>query len=530
MKYKETSILILLWGLLYFPYIIHGGMLGDDAGLLITPNSTNSLGYWSYQWSMSSQLTMTARPLSAILHGLCNWFFGLHYWAYHFVNLTLFLCSILLFYLSIKQIFSLEVGFLASLLALVYPCASSTVFSSIMMNSNLAALFWSAALYSSTKIFNFKYFVITVLLFLSCISYEAFIPLFILNIASGVIFLKKRLNYKVFLIEAIPSVIAISIFGVYRVFIEQIIFNTHFSRIKIPSFDNTLYKLFLSLDNGIKIALFDSIEISFRALRNIDLLSMPHLTLATVVLSFISYWLYKAIIKLSNKNNSYGDFLFIFYKKRINNFNKIIFWFLPVIFFLGSHLTYVFSYYYPDSSGFENRTLGAIRFTTALAATFIYITLYHLLNQTYRQFAALVLVVFFIFFSMSMIGQREAWITAANFNDSNISKINAAIYKQGIQNNKEITLVAMLPDNFHGQVNKEPILFEAWDLTNLLSLSNPSINIKANVNTPATTVDSVKVTLHRYWQALYPFWLYNYRTEKLYLISSEKNWSDIVNK
>ncbi|WP_347989630.1 hypothetical protein [Methylomonas sp. AM2-LC] len=527
-KYKEISILILLWGLLYIPYIIHGGMLGDDAGILIIPNSNQNLGYWHYQWSLSSQLTMTARPISAILHGLCNWFFGLHFWAYHFVNLTLFLSSILLFYLSIKRIFSAEIALLASLLALVYPCSSSTVFSSIMMNSNLAALFWTGALYLSTKKINFKYIIITICLLFSCLSYESFIPLFILNIVSSVFFYKYRLSFKVFLIEALPAIFAMLIFGVYKFYIESILFNTHYSRINIFSFYHSLLKLFISLNEGVKIALFDSIEISNHALSNIELLSIPYLFLVTVVLSLISYFLYKIITKFCI-NNSYGDYLFFLYKKQITIIDKINFFLLPVILFIACHLIYVFSYYYPVSAGFNNRTLGAIRFSTSLAAACIFITLFNSLNQvTDRKLFSMIFVCFFAFFSMSVIGQREAWIAACKFNDNNISKINAAIYEQGLQNNKDITLIAMLPRNFPEQVNNEPIFSESWDLTNSLSISNPSINFTANVNTAETTVDSAKVILHSSWQAIYPFWLYHFKTEKLYRITSEDSWRNIT--
>ena len=106
-----------------------------------------------------------------------------------------------------------------------------------------------------------------------------------------------------------------------------------------------------------------------------------------------------------------------------------------------------------------------------------------------------------------------------------------AIRKQHLSDVDSLTLVAILPNTFPEQINQEPILCAPWDITSLLSLSNPTMNIDANVYNETTTVSANKITIggHGYWETQYPFWLYKYETNKIYQVMSEQDWYDYVN-
>ena len=171
-------LIAAFFAIVYGPYIVHGGLLLDDLGF-IHPELTHST-YLSYQRELSLFVNMTARPISALLHGVAYWNFGSNAMLFHSVNLGLFLSSIVLFFLAIQRIYSYRLAILAAILAVLYPYSPATSFASIMMNSNLGALFWTLALYLATRTFSGKPLAIGLLLLISALSYESFVPLFFL--------------------------------------------------------------------------------------------------------------------------------------------------------------------------------------------------------------------------------------------------------------------------------------------------------------------------------------------------------------
>lgn len=123
---------------------------------------------------------MTARPVSALLHGACYWFLGPRAWAHHAVNLSLFAAGVLLLHAALCRAIDRSLAFVACAFSIVYPAASGTVFSAMMMNSNLAAAFWAAALLlAGAKDVRFGTGTLAAaLLMASGLSYESFVPLF----------------------------------------------------------------------------------------------------------------------------------------------------------------------------------------------------------------------------------------------------------------------------------------------------------------------------------------------------------------
>jgi hypothetical protein len=102
---SPLALLFGFWMLLYGPYLLFGGFVRDDLGFLTQPRGTERYMGWSdqprgfenyaeFQSFVSSFPTMTGRPVSAILHGLCYWFLGTTMWPYHLINLVLFFASV----------------------------------------------------------------------------------------------------------------------------------------------------------------------------------------------------------------------------------------------------------------------------------------------------------------------------------------------------------------------------------------------------------------------------------------------------
>jgi hypothetical protein len=534
-KHKDVLILVAAWMLLYLPYILFGGLVRDDLGLLLTDPSAFK-NYFDFQWYMSTNINMTARPVSAILHGVCNWHFGVVAWRYHLVNLALFGGSILFFYLTLRELISRDVALLSALFALVYPCASGTIFSATMMNSNLSAIFWSSASYLLTKDVRGKYVFTALLLGLSSLSYEAFIPLFIFNAVIVLLVMKPGgQGRRRLLFDSLPVFAAIAFYALYRGGIEKIIFHTQFSRIMLISPLDALARFFMSIILGFEIALVESFKISWHALNNLDLVSIQYLLI--VISGLVLLGIYLSRRNTDSESPGYiRKFASQYDIFQIKKNHYLDFCIAAFVLFCCAHFIYAISWYKPDPFGFENRTMGGIRFVTALSIAAFIQAVDSFLSQIPQKKMLIALVLGLLsLFSFSIIGQREAWSAAAHYNEFIVSRINHALREQYLKNEKSLTLVALLPTTFPDQVNQEPILGAPWDITPLMSLTNPGMTIKAgvyNANATATVYpDKVAfVILKHKWNAPYPFWVYRFDGDEIYQIVSEQDWYSFINQ
>ena len=515
-----------LISILYIPHIFTGGLLLDDLGLLA--EAIRFTSYIDFQKFLWNSITMTARPVSAVLHGICYWYFESNSWAFHLINIILFSGSIIIFYLAMRNMVGKNIALLSSIIAIIYPCSSSTIFSSIMMNSNLAAIFWTIALFISTIKIKFKSLLIIVLLILSSLSYEVFIPLFIFYPLINIFFKNyNRLSIKEICLEFLPIIIALTGFLFYRYVIESLLFDASFSRIKIFSVPIIMKKFYFSLLSGFKIIFYETFNISINAINNFQETSVLYIILIVLFtcIGIISYRDILSIRKNSILNNN------VTFKKRILPFNNLIIF--SLILFMVSHLIFVFSVYKPDIVGFENRTLGAIRFSSSILISVLFFSIYNvLMNEKLRNLFSSMVIGIIIFFTISIVGQQRAWAYASDFNDKTIDLMNGAIKKQGLINKNEIiNIIAKLPKSFPQQINQEPILCSPWGLTSLLTISNPNMKIDANVLCTEAIVSENKIALdgHGYWEVYYPFWYFDYKKEKIFKISSSSDWYNNLN-
>ncbi len=520
MKRTDELALGLAWLGLYLPYILQGGWVRDDLAFLTSTRWAQSYPQW--QWFVLANRDMTARPVSAILHGLCYWLLGSEAWRFHLVNLVLFGAAVLLFYLAVRKLISREVALVASLLALVYPCASTVVFSSIMMNSNLAAFFWSAGLYVSAGNFKRKLLLSTALYTLSALSYEVFIPLLAFGLLVDVFVLKlHRSDRRRLLVDALPVLGAIALYGTYRGIVERLVFHTTFSRIVISGPVVLAGKFVSALVSGLKVAAVDSVTLSIRGFGNLARVPAGYVVLAVAALLLSAVLLYK---NAAPAGSEAGD------EPRTGNTSSYLALAgLAACLFVFAHLIFVFSNYAPTSVAFDNRTLEGVQFATALSLALLAVPLGRGLPGKYiGQAPALILVVVFLLFSAGSVGQRQAWTLAGQYNERMANEITDAIHSQPVDPAETLRMVALLPAQFPGQINGEPTLGVYWDLTPLLSLHNPSLIISAEVYNPTAVATSTMVTITNYdhvWEAAYPLWLYSHAEQRMYRVENPQDWS-----
>jgi len=527
MKHRDDLFLVATLVVLFGPFILHGGFLRDDIGLLAYPPRDTT--YRHYQWLMSSQATATARPVSACLLGICGWTFGTTPWPYHLVNLTLFGATTMLVFRSLARILPRRVALMTACSAIVYPCAGGTVFSSTMMNANLAGCLWAGALLVSTNPrLSLRADIATAaLLALSALSYEAFVPLFL---ATAVV--RHRVaghdrSWRGLVGPMVPILAALVVYGLYQVAIEPVLFGAAYTRISVPSRAEFARRVVGAVLGGTKVTSIDSLRITLKSLPAIAALPIASRLLSLVWAVVIAVMTFKVVAPLPPRAipGSTGDQGGPPVPE--NGLAPADAW-MPAIaclLYLLAHLIFVFSSYSPQSWGFENRTQVGVRFAFAfLVSTGLERILTLRRRPPVPWLAATVALLSGSFF-LSMVAQREAWIAGARFNDRSLERIERSIRTHGLDRLPSITILTSLPQSFPGEVNHEPIFGVSWDIGGALALAFPRIDIRANVPIPArTVVDEAGVTIDRSWVATFPFFAYAADDASIRTISSSDDW------
>jgi len=432
LKRGHLVLLLALLGLVYAPYITRGGLVRDDLGFVTAPRDFTT--YLAFQGHLSSLVTMTARPVSAILHGASYWLYGANACAHHATNLILFAGSIILAYFAISRVFDPRLAFMTSAFAAVYPVASGTVFSALMMNSNLAGICWTGALYlSASRSPSLKEDIaVAILLMLSGLSYESFVPLF----AANVLVREPRsgpLSLQTLVRRAAPVLVAVFLLALYRVVIERWIFETSFTRATLQA--NALPRLGGGILDGLRVAFVDSIRVSFRALRNITLVSPGWLLVFVVGIATLFGSVYRAAAQC--RRSGAGAI-----------------WIVAAAMFLAAHLIFAFSDYRPTAAGFESRTQGGIRFASAflIASTVVLAGTVRAKRVKPAIFTAT--AVLFALFAFGMLGQREGWIEAAHYNKGVVEEVSKAVRATVIGEQDSLTLIA--------ELDRQPVAFRSF--------------------------------------------------------------------
>ena len=501
-------LLSFLFLALYLPYVIRGGLLRDDLGFVAVP--AHFPDYWAFQRYVSSFITMTARPVSALLHGISYWYFGTHAFAHHALNLSLFLGSTILVYLAVSRILNPGYAFIASGFALAYPAGSGTLFSAIMMNSNLAGFLWAAALYlgTATSWSPVRRAAITVLLVASGLSYESFLPLFPLVAVVGMMrhpFAKSD-GLKIVL----PLVLAFSLLAMYRLIIEPRLFGPTFMRATVPG--NIVERAIGVVISGVRVAFLDSLRISFRAFRNLPALGILQWTILASTLGAMGVAMVYALRTWGSVRTGPT-------------------WAWAVCIFVLAHAIFVFSAYGPTARGFESRTQGAIRFTVGLVLASVCFAIANGGNVIGKRITYVLVSALFVLFGLGIVGQREGWIRAAEFNRLMLKQMDEASLRADLAGRDTVTVIADVGAGLRGSVNGEPIFGSSWDLGPSLEVAHPPTRFRANVySTTRTTADSTGVRIGPEWRATFPFYFFRAGKQNLLEIRTEEDWVNAIRR
>ena len=528
MKHRDSLFLIATLAILFGPFVIHGGFLRDDLGLLAYPPRTTT--YREYQALMSSQPTMTGRPVSALLHGVCGWTFGTTAWPYHLVNLTLFGATVLLVFHALTRILPRRVALTTACFAIVYPCAAGSVYSSIMLNSNLAGCCWAGSLLIATLPGRslWRGPASAGLLLLSALSYEAFVPLFLTTVLARYrVAPLHGFSWRSLIAPMIPVVAALFLYGVYHAAIEPVLFGASYSRVSIPEPPELARRLFNAVCWGTKVAGIDSLRITLKSIPYVAALPVATLLMPSLWLVVIGSHLFNAFSSgptdapspeaLPGEGPRATTPVTIPPDARMP--------LIACLVFLTAQSIFVFSDYTPQSWGFENRTQAGVRFAFAFLVAVWVDRLLRLPGKANCRWVAVAAIALLGGFFLAMVAQREAWIAAARFNDRTLHRVERAIRAHGLDRGPALTILTSLPASFPGQLNHEPIFGVSWDIGAALSLAFPTIGIRANVPVPTRTVVSDEgVTIDRTWVATFPFHVYSDESESIQTISSSDEW------
>lgn len=501
-------LLSVLFLVLYLPYVIRGGLLRDDLGFVALP--ARFPDYWAFQRYISGFITMTARPVSALLHGISYWYFGTHAFAHHALNLSLFLGSTILVYLAVSRILNPGYALIASGFALAYPAGSGTLFSAIMMNSNLAGFLWAAALYlaTATSWSPARQAAITVLLVASGLSYESFLPLF--PLVAVVAMLRHPLAKSDGLKAVLPMVLALCLLATYRLIIEPRLFGPTFMRATVPS--NIVDRGIDVVISGARVAFIDSVRISFRAFRNLSALGI-------LQWAILGSTLCAMCVAMVNALSTWGS----------GRTGSTLTW--AVCIFVVAHAIFVLSAYSPTAAGFESRTQGAIRFTVGLVLASVFFAITNGGNAVGKKITYVLMPALFALFSLGIVGQREGWIRASEFNQLMLKEMDEVLLHADLAERDTVTVVADVGGGLRGSVNGEPIFGSSWDLGPSLEVAHPPTHFRANVYAAKrTTADSTGVTIGPEWRATFPFYYFRAGEQNLLEVRTEEDWVNAVRR
>ena len=224
---QDCVFLSLIVSLSLVLYIRNLGLYSDDwhfLGLLTNSNDQSLAGL------LRSVIPYTRlRPIESLYVAGLYWLFGFQPFQYHLVNAAVFIATILLFYLSLRELIGLRVFTVA--IPLVYamlPHYSSDRLWFIAFVISLSITFYFLSLYSDliavrtkkSHFWKWKLFSAIALL-CSGLAYEVVLPLFLLN--PFLVWIRarqvneKRLALRALAVSLATNILAMSLVAIYKI-------------------------------------------------------------------------------------------------------------------------------------------------------------------------------------------------------------------------------------------------------------------------------------------------------------------------
>ncbi|CAA7391997.1 hypothetical protein CHRY9393_03021 [Chryseobacterium fistulae] len=438
MKEKSSNIYLIFLNILIIVYSLYicfsifknKVLLADDLSKVYELKNISG-SYFKYIHAFLDSYTMASRPISGFVTGTLM-FFSKYNENVYFLGMLFFPLSLVVIYIVIQKILSKE---LASLITLLYVCSllgTSIQFSPIMLNSNLATIFFSLSIF---YLYFYEKILISSLFFIaSVLSYEIFFPLFLLH----VFLLKDNKKRILFLVLTLGTII------VFRKVIQPIVFVHSYQRDDISKILDFNRVMFVGVCS-VKLFFKDIFVGIYKSLLNFKRLYFLELGLALLVSSTI-----------------YQTFRHYNFRDKLQFLEKICM--ISFISTLVSLSVFVFSSYIPTVFGFDNRNLGAVRlfYTIFVSTGLIYLFIkIKLRNQTISIILASII---FILITTN-INIKNSWIYAHNYNNELFSKLKHALKKDHITQG----VVCIDNDIFNelstnsNLIFKESIFYNNWE-------------------------------------------------------------------
>ncbi|MGU3376022.1 hypothetical protein [Chryseobacterium sp. M5A1_1a] len=458
------NILIIVYSLYICLAVFKEKIIVSDDLSKLYESKYISESYFSYIYSFLDSTTMAARPISGFVTGTLIFFSKSNEYIY-LLGVLFFPLSLIAIYCVAKKILSKE---LASLVTLLYSCSligTSIQFSSIMLNSNLATIFFSLSIYF---IYVREKIILSSLFFIaSILSYEIFLPLILLNL----FLIKDNKKRVLFLLLTSGSIV------LFRKVIQPEIFANSYQRDevgKIFEFKRVMQVAVYS----VKLFFKDLFVGIYKALLNFRNIHIVEIISALIVSSIV----YKVFSAYDFKNQLY----------RFKNLGII-----SLISILLGLSIFLFSSYIPTVFGFDNRNLGAIRlfYTLFMISGIVYV--FDKLKLGNRIISACFAVITFLLL-ITNVSVKNSWAYTSKFNNELFSKLSLALKENHIENGD----VCLRYDTFNEfKTNphftfREPIFYNNWESPMLCEM-NGIDSKKIHVYNVERKIDCTTVFLYQ---------------------------------
>lgn len=454
------NILIIVYSLyICLSVFKEKAVLTDDlAGFYVLPSVSGS--YFRFIYSFLNSQIMAARPVSGVVTGTLT-FFSKNNESVYFMGLLFFPLSLMVLYGVARKMISKE---LASLFTLLYACSSigtSIQFSTIMLNSNLATIFFALSIYYA---YVWKNTFISALFFIASVfSYEIFLPLIFLNL-----FLIKENKKRI-----VFAVLTIGIIVVFRKIIQPNLFANSYQRDEIGKVFELKRVMFVAMCAA-KLFFRDFFEGIYKAFLNLRKMNVFEILLSLLMTSAV-----------------YKIFCNYDFTSKIQDYKKLAI--ISFISILAGMSIYIFSSYIPTLFGFENRNLGAIRlfYTLFIISVVIYLSV---TLKLHSRIISAILAGIALVFIITNISVKNSWMYASKFNNELFSKLNTALKEQHIETG-EICVDYDVFNQIKTNPNltfREPLFYKDWESPMLCKI-NGIDPLKIHVHNVETKEDCAVV-------------------------------------
>ncbi|WP_312901741.1 hypothetical protein [Chryseobacterium taichungense] len=413
-------------------------MIADDLSKVYEAGSI-SQPYFSFIYSFLDSSTMAARPVSGFVTGTLIFLSGYNesvYW----LGLFFFPLSLLVIYTVAQKIWSAQ---LASLVTLLYACSmigTSIQFSTIMLNSNLATIFFCLSIYF---VYVRKNIFISSLLFIaSVLSYEIFLPLVFLHL----FLIKEHKKRVAFIFLTLATII------IFRKILQPALFVQSYQRDEISKIFDIKRVAQISL-YFVKLFCKDIFTGMYKSILNYRKLNF----LEWISLLIIPSLVYKV----------FSDYDFKQQSQRFKNIGIISL----IAIFCGMSI-FLFSSYTPTVFGFDNRNLGAVRLLYTLFIISAVIFLGNKLNAGNKTIAEFFAGTAFMFL-ITNISVKNSWIYANEFNNKLFTKLKTALKENNITSG-EIAVDYDMFNELKTNPNftfREPVFYNNWEAPMLCKMN-----------------------------------------------------------